>query len=133
MNNLGDLETWKLARELRIIISKFLKKLPAFEKFLLVSQLLRSSRSISANIAEGFGRFHFQENIQFCRQARGSLFESLDHLYCVKDENYISEEEFEMVRQKLFHLLKVLNGYIAYLKSAKEKGSNAQRKPQPPE
>jgi four helix bundle protein len=124
MTSLEDLEVWKLARELRITVSVILKDLPAHEKFLLVSQLLRSSRSISANIAEGFGRFHYQENIQFCRQARGSLFETLDHLYCLKDEKYISEDELELVKQKIFHLLKVLNGYISYLKNAKESNEN---------
>ena len=53
----------------------------------MVDQLIRATRSITANIAEGHGRYHFQENIQFCRQARGSLTETLDHLICAQDEN----------------------------------------------
>ena len=58
-----ELEVWKEARKYKMEISKLIKHLPRDEKFRLSDQLLRSSRSISANIAEGFGRFHHQENI----------------------------------------------------------------------
>jgi len=51
----------------------------------------RASRSVNHNIAEGYGRFPFQENIQFCRIARGSLFETLDHGIIALDEGYISK------------------------------------------
>lgn len=68
-----DLEIWQLARKYRQQISAFVKALPADEKYRLSDQLTRASRSVTANIAEGYGRFHYQENIQFCRHARGSL------------------------------------------------------------
>lgn len=75
MNSFEELEVWKEARQLRINISKVVKHFPAEEKYRLVDQMVRASRSVTANITEGFGRFHFQENIQFCRQSRGSLTE----------------------------------------------------------
>ena len=118
MNTFEDLEVWKSARELRKAISKLVKTFPKDERFRLVDQIIRSSRSVPANIAEGFGRFHFQENIQFCRQARGSLSETLEHLICALDEKYIDEATFQNHRELIDHCWKVLNGYIAYLKKA---------------
>lgn len=119
MNSFEDLEAWKSARTLRIAISKTAKTFPTEEKYRLNDQILRSSRSISANIAEGFGRFHYQENIQFCRQGRGSLSETLDHLICAYDEGYINQEVLETYRVMIKNCLKILNGYIAYLIKAK--------------
>ncbi|MCO4291746.1 four helix bundle protein [Solitalea sp. MAHUQ-68] len=121
MTSFEDLEAWKFAREFRKEISELTKLFPSEEKYRLTDQILRSSRSISNNIAEGFGRFHFQENIQFCRQARGSLTETNDHLYIAFDEKYISKEQLDLLLEKSTVCLKVLNGYIAYLKNAKEK------------
>ncbi|MFN2394861.1 MAG: four helix bundle protein [Bacteroidales bacterium] len=118
-----DLEVWKLAREIRKDISVFAKTLPDSEKYLLFSQIIRSSRSVTANIAEGYGRFHFQENIQFCRHARGSLMEIIDHLTVCTDENYLNEEQFRIFKTQILHCTKVLNGYIAYLKKAKEENT----------
>ncbi|MEX2591566.1 MAG: four helix bundle protein [Anditalea sp.] len=92
----------------------------------MTSQAKRSSRSITNNIAEGFGRFHFQENIQFCRQARGSLTETLDHMIIAHDEQMISNEELETFRVLYDSCLKLLNGYIDYLTRAKEQ-SNFQK------
>lgn len=113
------LEVWKKARELRKEISKLTKALPSDERFRLADQMIRASRSVTANIAEGHGRYHFQENIQYCRQARGSLYEVLDHLTVALDENYISEEEFNILKTKIFVIIKILNGYISYMKKRK--------------
>lgn len=93
---------------------------PADERYRLSDQLIRASRSISANIAEGYGRYHFQENIQFCRQARGSLTECLDHLICACDEKYITDEQLQEQRTHYHHVIKLLNGYISYLKDRKK-------------
>ncbi|MTI22085.1 four helix bundle protein [Fulvivirga sp. RKSG066] len=119
MHSFEELFAWKKARAFRSEISGVVKKFPSDEKYRLTDQILRSSRSVTANIAEGFGRFHYQENIQFCRQARGSLFEVLDHLICAKDEKLISVPELKSLREQFDECLKVLNGYIAYLKKAK--------------
>jgi four helix bundle protein len=119
MQNITDLEAWKLARQFRKDVSLLCESLPKEAKYRLVDQLLRASRSISANIAAGYGRFHFQENIQYNRQARGSLIECYDHFTCALDEEYIRTELFDSPNQKHLHLLKVINGYIAYLKKRK--------------
>lgn len=119
-----ELEAWKKARQLRKEISELSKSFPAEEKYSLVSQIKRSSRSVTANIAEGYGRFHHQENIQFCRISRGSLSETLDHLIVALDEGYIDESVLNSFQTKLEECLRVLNGYINYLQRAKERPDN---------
>ena len=74
-----DLEVWKKSRGLRRELSLLVKTFPAEENYRLTDQLIRAGRSVTANIAEGYGRYHYQENIQFCRQSRGSLTEVQDH------------------------------------------------------
>lgn len=115
-----ELSAWQEARKIRVKISKLTKTFPHEEKYKLTDQILRSSRSPTANIAEGYGRFHHQENIQFCRMARASLNETIDHLICAFDEEYISIELLNEFRKEIAHCIKILNGYIAYLKKAKE-------------
>lgn len=78
----------------------------------------RSSRSVTNNIAEGYGRFHYKENIQFCRISRGSLYELLDQLIIAKEENYIDNQIFENTRLMIMDCIKVLNGFINYLDNA---------------
>ncbi|MBM3434772.1 MAG: four helix bundle protein [Bacteroidetes bacterium] len=119
MHNFEDLEVWKECRKFRIAVSKLVKTFPPDEKYKLTDQLIRSSRSATANIAEGHGRYHYQENIQFCRQARGSLCESLDHMITSNDENYISESQLVEFREMYNKCLKLLNGYILFLKNKK--------------
>jgi len=120
MYKLSELESWKSARQLRISVSELARLFPNDEKYRLKDQILRSSRSIPANIAEGYGRFHYQENIQFCRIARGSLYETLEHLMCAKDEGYITAEQFQDLNDQILECLKILNGYVQYLKKAKK-------------
>jgi len=114
-----ELEVWKEARDFRKKISALTKTLPAAEKYRLTDQLYRASRSITACIAEGYGRYHYQENIQFCRQARGSLMECLDHLTCALDEKYIGNNDFEKFERQHDRILKLLNGYISFLRRKK--------------
>jgi len=110
-----DLNCWKEGRELRKLISELTKTFPAHEKYNLTSQMIRSSRSITANIAESYGRFTYSDTRHFFIQSRGSVTETIDHLSVALDENYITQEilaEFEMHCEKIF---KLINGYIAYL------------------
>ena len=83
-----------------------------------------SSRSITANIAEGFGRFHHQENIQFSRNSRGSLDETLDHMITAYDERYITKEILSEINKDYKECLRQLNGCIKYLKIAKDESRN---------
>ena len=91
------LDVWIKSRELRNIISKLTRPFPSEEKYRLTDQMIRASRSVTANVAEGHGRYHFQENIQFCRQARGSLYELIEHLYVAIDEEYIDNNSFKKI------------------------------------
>ena len=117
-----SLECYKLAREFRKGISQFCKPLPREEAFRLKDQIVRASRSVPVNISEGYGRHHHQENIQFCRIARGSLSETLEHLNVALDEAYLSENDYSTLRKELEVTWKVLNGYIAYLQRCAKSG-----------
>ena len=119
-NNFESLEVWKECRLFRIQISSTVKTFPSEEKYRLADQLIRASRSVTANIAEGHGRYHFQENSHFCRQGRGSLTETLDHLICAHDEKYISEIQLREIRVQYEKCLKLLNGYIGFLQKQKD-------------
>jgi four helix bundle protein len=124
MKTFEDLDCWKKASALRRKISAFVKKLPQEERYRLADQIVRASRSVTANIAEGFGRFHYQEYIQFCRQGRGSLYEIVDHLIVAEEEKYISKEELKDYKDEIENCLAVLNGFINYLGRAKQNKVN---------
>ena len=119
MASFTELETWKQARKIRTFISDLTKKFPPDERFRLTDQILRCSRSIGNNIAEGHGRFHYQDNIRFCIIARGSLSETLDQMIIALDEHIINEETFNVFKQDHDQCLKLLNGYIAFIKKKK--------------
>lgn len=116
----SDLDVWKSGRKLRIRISDLCKKFPKSEEYHLIAQIKDSSRSVTACIAEGHGRFHFQENIQFCRTSRGSLDETLGHLITAYDEKCITKEELSECKTMYEDTIKLLNGYINYLKKQKD-------------
>ena len=118
--NFTDLEVWKKARVFRNNIFALTAGFPKVERYALTDQLLRASRSITANLAEGHGRFHYQENIRFCRIARGSLFEVLDHLICAADSKYITNEQLKAFKEDCEEINRILNGYIGYLKKQKQ-------------
>jgi four helix bundle protein len=119
MASFTELETWKQARKIRNMISGLVKKFPAEEKFRLADQIIRSSRSIGNNIAEGHGRFHYLDNIRFCIMARGSLSETLDHMIVTLDEHIIDDETIKAFQLEYDQCLKLLNGYILFIKKKK--------------
>jgi four helix bundle protein len=105
----------------RRFITELAKKYPNDEKFALVDDMKRAARSTTHNLAEAFGRFHFQENVQFCRISRGSLYELIDQLITSKDDGYITSGEYEKGRSLISKALPLLNGYINYLSKQKDK------------
>ena len=119
LRSFEDLECWKACTEVRRFITELVKKYPKEEKYALVDDMKRAARSTTHNIAEGFGRFHFQENIQFCRISRGSLYELIDQLITSLDDGYITFEEYEEGRTLISKALPLLNGYIRYLARSK--------------
>lgn len=110
-----DQESWKKGRELRNKISAMTKSFPAEEKFALTLQLLRSSRSITNNIAEGYGRFTYIDTRHFFIQARGSVTETIDHLTIAFDEHYINEALLSELEGLCDEVYRLINGYINYL------------------
>ena len=107
-----DLEVWKTARQLRRELYDMAKGLPDIEKFSLASQIRRAAVSVTANIAEGYGRFGYQENAQMCRQARGSLYELRDHLTTCVDEGYLDPAKGERLDALIQSVTRLLNGYL---------------------
>jgi four helix bundle protein len=80
----------------------------------------RAAISISNNIAEGHGRWHYQENIQFCRISRGSVEETLDDLNLCRDEEYAPPDLIEALKTEGYALIRRINGYVAYLRKCKQ-------------
>lgn len=112
-----DLEAYKAARVFRKIMYAVARKLPEIEKFNLTSQIRRAALSLTNNIAEGHGKFHYPDQIKFTLQARGSLQELVDDLNTCEDEKYLSPSELKEVRDQAWHVLKVLNGYLNFLRT----------------
>lgn len=119
-HSLENLETWQKARQLNLFIYREITlNYPEDEKWGLRSQVRRAAISIPANIAEGYGRYYFQENIRFCFQARGSLDELFNHMVISKDLGYISAKRFDLVSEQITDLRQMLNGHIRYLREKK--------------
>ena len=119
---LEHLKIHKMARELvEHVYQDIVPNVPEDEKWGLVSQIRRVVISIPAIIAEGYGRFYFQENIRFCYNARGSLEELYSHLIVAADLKFLSESEFELANERISDLRMALNGYIRSLKNKKER------------
>jgi len=116
MLSFTDLEVWKKARVLRNNITDLVKSFPADEKYRLNDQIIRSSRSIGNNIAEGHGRFHYAEAAKFLINARGSAAETIDHLIIALDNKLIKEKEFDIFKEDCEECMKMINGYINYLR-----------------
>jgi len=92
-----------------------LPKLPDEEKYNLNVQIRKAGVSITANISEGYGRFFYQEGIQFYRISRGSLYELKDHLISCYDFNYISREVFDKGIPLIEDAKITLNGFIKFV------------------
>jgi len=114
-----ELEVYKAAREFRKKIYKLIRGLPPEEKYNLGDQMRRASVSLTNNISEGHGRYHFQENIQFCRISRGSLMELIDDLNVCIDEEYFAQDHLHELKNEGYRINKMLNGYISYLQKRK--------------
>ncbi|MBI5775990.1 MAG: four helix bundle protein [Nitrospirae bacterium] len=112
VNSFEDLEVWQVGRMLRKKLYALARRLPEHERYNLAAQIRSAAVSLTANVAEGYGRFHFKENVQFCRIARGSANELQDHLITCNDEGYLQKNEFQELRHELLTFLRLINGYI---------------------
>jgi four helix bundle protein len=92
------------------------KTFPVDENFRLVDQLIRSTRSVCAVIAEGHGKFTYKDKINYCKMGRGSLSETWNHLIDAMDSEYINKEELKALKVEIDETAKLLNGYINFLR-----------------
>ncbi len=112
-----DLACWQEARKFRLRVAReWVRQLPAVEYYRLADQLLRAARSITANIAEGYGRYHYLDTYRFCAHARGSCFEVLEHVITAVDEDLLPPPLVCECRANVGSVVKVLNGYMAFLR-----------------
>lgn len=100
-----------------------LPSFPQDERWALTSQLRRSVQSVPANIAEGYGRYYYQDGIRYCYIARGSLEESFSHLVLAQRLGYISAETYSALEREINEIRQMINGYIRFLKQSK-RGAN---------
>jgi len=124
-----ELKCYIEARLLRVYISSLSQKFPATEKYLLTGQIIDSSRSITRNMAEGYGRYTHSDTRNFFIIARGSVTETMEHLTTAFDEKYITEDELHLGEQKCELVFKLTNGYISYLENLRVLGTGSKQKP----
>jgi len=114
-----DMEIWQKAMDVAADIFLITETLPHKEDYGLTSQIRRSSVSISANIAEGFGREHTLDKINFYLYSRGSVFETQSHLEYGKRVKYFNEDIVNILDKKLSDLILSLNKLIKTLRENK--------------
>jgi len=115
-----DLMLCKKIRLFKKGICKIAKDFPRAEAFRLSDQMIRSVRSINALIAEGYGRFTYPDQIHFCVQARGSLYETVSHLNDAYDEDYISDQLLSEKKKDAKEIEKMINGYLGFLRKKRD-------------
>lgn len=113
-----DLEIWKLAVQLAIKVYKLSKEFPADEKFGLIAQIKDAVTSVSANIAESFGRFHYKDRVNFIYNSRGSLLEVESHLAVAKELGFIKSLKLYVEIQQDITILSIkINNFRTRLQS----------------
>ncbi|MDA0376658.1 MAG: four helix bundle protein [bacterium] len=116
-----ELNAWQKARLLRMQISKITKNFPKEEQYRLTDQIIRSSRSIPANIAEGFGCYYYNASINYYRHARGSLVETIEYISCAYDEGYVTKEVCAVCIRDSEEVKMLINGLIRSQNHSKKK------------
>lgn len=104
------LNAWQEARKLVINVYQLLEKFPNTEHYALCDQLRRAVISVPSNIAEGAGRMAVKEQIHFLEIAFGSLMEVYCQLQIAVDLGYITAEDFQIVKRKIFTTSKLISG-----------------------
>ncbi len=111
-----DLECYKLALEVMANVHAFSQTLPPDEKYDLYAQIRRSSKSVTGNIGEGYGRYHYLDSLPYYSIARGELNETLAHLIDAKVLNYIEQPEFEALYKLIRQTEQALSGFMSYIR-----------------
>ena len=118
MKDIKSLEIYRDALDFSNLIWDVCVKWDYFNKKTLGVQLVKSADSISANISEGYGRYHYKENLNFCYYARGSLEESKDHLRKSYHRDLISKEDRKKIEEFIDNFPQRLNSYINFIKKS---------------
>ena len=127
-----DLDVYKAAREFRKKMYGVARRLPEIEKYGLAGQIRRAAVSVTNNIAEGHGRYHYLDNIRFLLQSRGSWAELIDDLNVCLDEGYLPPAEVEDLKPEGFSVCRLINGYVRYLRDQKAGASLQIHESSPP-
>src|SRR2546430_990851 len=107
-----DLEVYQTGREFRKKMYGVTRRLPNFEKFELASQIRRAAVSLTNNIAEGHGRYHFADQVRFFLGSRGSLQELVDDLNICDDEKYLEAGKIGVLKGEAWRGLGRIHGYL---------------------
>ena len=112
---------WEKARNVKLFFyNKIIPKLPREEKFNFDTQIRKAAVSLTINISEGYGRYNYQEGIQFYRISRASLYELKDHLISCYDLEYIDKVLIGRGKKLIEEAKRTLNGYITYVRNKKK-------------
>ena len=117
---LDEFELYNIARGFRKRVYCLVRELPPEGKYALANQMRRAAVSVTNNIAEGHGHWHYQENTQFCRVSRGSLDELVDDFNTCIDERYGDQVLVGKLKADAYDLIRRINGYILYLRKSKQ-------------
>lgn len=112
IENFYDLEAWKKGHLLVLEVYKLTKNFPKEEQFGIISQLRRAASSITANIAEGFARYHFKDKVRFYYQSRGSIAEVQNFLLLARDLNFISIKTCKDAEEMAHEVRRLVHGLI---------------------
>ena len=112
INKFTDLEVWKEAHKLTLVIYQITNNFPKSELYGLTSQLRRAAVSIESCIAEGFSRYHYKDRLRFYYDARGSISEVQSQLITAKDLKFIKEKQFDDIFNQTEKTGIILGGLI---------------------
>jgi len=119
-----DLEAWKEAHSLTLVIYKDTNTFPGSELYSIISQLRRAAVSIESCIVEGFSRFHYKDRLNFYYDARGSLSEVQTQIIISKDLGYLSEQRFKEIMKQTEKVGLILGGLIRSTYNLSQKKSS---------
>ena len=126
-----DLEVYQAARKFRRAMYRIAKQLPETEKFGLANQIRRAAVSLTNNIAEGHGRYHYLDQIKFTLHSRGSLEELMDDLNVCEDEQYLPAEQITSLKEDGWRVRQLIDGYVRYLRQQNAGNGNLVREHSP--
>lgn len=132
MLKLSELEVYKVSIEIGEIVWSIVEKWDYFQKDTLGKQFTRAADSIAFNISEGYGRYHYAENRNFCYYSRGSAYETATAVTKARKRNLIADEDYNILKERLSYYYKLINPYIKSIGKNKEKDDPLElNEPQP--